>query len=212
MTVLNDADELFLGNRLVDEVYLGAEKVWPPPPLNILVADGQGGDWLARGWGTSGYVISDAPVIKALPPGVSFASSGTQHTWVANYNHSSAMKRPDGSGLQACWYAGSSQDLTLTFTSAWYGRIRAYCLSVQPDNREQHMTLLVNGMVMSTFAMSATDPSSWYGTGEAIPAMMPGGRWIGWNVDAQPGDVIILRAGHVSGGNSVVSGLLLDKL
>ena len=33
MTVLNDADVIYLGYKVVDAVYVGQEKVWPSSPL-----------------------------------------------------------------------------------------------------------------------------------------------------------------------------------
>src|SRR5262245_15516873 len=60
MTLLNDADKIYLGNNLADRVYVGATKIWPPDWTPAVL----GADLLI--W----YDAADAATIELIAGGV----------------------------------------------------------------------------------------------------------------------------------------------
>ena len=69
MTVLNTADDLFLGTAPVDVVYLGSTQVWPPPPFSPSSVPG-----LLSWLDAQSLVLTDGAVVGPWPD-----MSGTGH-------------------------------------------------------------------------------------------------------------------------------------
>lgn len=187
-----------------DAGVLSAEEVVVTGPTTFGPIQAPQGNWSDAGFGTDGYALLSFPGpadVVSMPLCSLARTQGAENYWTGTSYSTPMRALQDPANLLAdgrigAWYDATAVIATLTFTAAYTGMVRVYCIDWDDTTRRETVK------IDDGSAPAAVD----------LGGQFDQGLWVGRTVDVAASGTVVITVTNLGGGsaNAVLSGIFLD--